>query len=379
MFRVFALSVLVLTVLAIDAHAEEPRLATFQETITVFVDQRHSDDITASVSLQTTSIQEFMIPPELDEKIRNTAGVVAVVITNEDQCVLGVQDEICIMINTKRMEGDSGIVEAQDRARMIGEALIDDVNAAFRLNTEFHSVFIHYDDVVHRELGTSGEVSGGGTVSAVYTAPMQNTDFMFNSISPIIIPKQIRDMGGFYDMAWALSRNENSKMTVSILPRGEASVMSLQVFERHLDIAREIKQVDPLEYFGTDQIKKSNYFSVGFFPLNSLIQVVILLSEDTEVHVKNTIEPVIKNGQRVPSDLTNAGWYFDSEDSMRVEAIYLFGETISANRQDLLISLGTETAVVPAIEADEIYILIAIGAVAAGAVVFYLKGAKRKP
>lgn len=377
MLKLFAVLAVLVSVHSIAAFAEDPRLATFQETITVFVDQTHSDDVTASVSLQTTSIQEFLIPPELDTKIRNSTGVVAVVITNEDQCILGVIDEICVMINTKRMEGDSGITATQDRSRAIGESLIEDINKAFGLNAEFHSVFIHYDDAVQREIGTTGEISGGGTVSAVYTAPMQKTEFMFNTISPIMIPKQIRDMGGFYDIALALSRNENSKMTVSIMPSGKASVMSLQVFERHLDVAKDLREVDPLQYFDVDQIRKSNYFSVGFFPLNSLVQVVILLNEDEEIRVKSTVEPVIKNDQRIPSEITKAGWFFDSVEDKKIEAIYMFGETLSADRQDLLISLGDDTPM-PEVEQGEIYILIGIGVVAAGAAAYYLKGVRKK-
>ena len=94
MRRIFVLVFLALAVTYVanaNAYAEQPRLATFHETATVLVDQKLSNNVTASISLQTTSLQEFQIPKELDAKIHNDTNVIAVIITNEDQCVLGVQ------------------------------------------------------------------------------------------------------------------------------------------------------------------------------------------------------------------------------------------------------------------------------------------------
>ncbi len=84
------------------AYAQEPRLATFQESAQVIIDQRLSNNVTASITLQSTSNQEIKIPSELDAKIRATERLTAVVITNEEQCVLGVTNQSCIMINIER-------------------------------------------------------------------------------------------------------------------------------------------------------------------------------------------------------------------------------------------------------------------------------------
>ncbi|MEM3143385.1 MAG: hypothetical protein QXW91_02000 [Candidatus Nitrosotenuis sp.] len=367
------------TVFGVQVHAQEARLATFHETVTILVDQRLSNNVTASVSLQTTSIQEFLIPPHLDAKIRETPGVVAVIVTNEDQCVLGVVDQICVMINTKRFDEDAGIQATQQRAIQIGNLLIDDINDALKLNAQFHSVFIHYDDSANRELGTAGEVSGSGIVSAVYTAPMQSTDFMFNTMSTILIPKQIRDFGGFYDVARNLSRDDDSRMTISVLPRDGISIMNLKVSKSYPRIASELVEIDPLKYLNTDKIKKSDYFSFGFFPLNSLVQVVALLKDDVEPHVKNIIEPTEINGQIVPSALTKSGWFFETDSKTKIEAIYLFGESFTAERPDLLISFDKSENITSSFTIDEVYIIIGIGVAAAGATAYYLKGIKRKP
>jgi hypothetical protein len=365
----------------IPAFAEEPRFATFHETATIFVDQKLSNNVTASVSLQTTSLHEFQIPPALDEKIRNMTDVVAVVITNENQCVLGVQDQICIMINVKRIEGEGGIKAAQEKARAAGDAVIEDVNSFFGFDAKFHSVFIHYDDKTNQALGTAGQVSGRGTVSAVYTAPYQSTDFMFNRISAPLIPSQIRNLGGFYDVAQTLSKDDSSTVTFTIIPQGPISIMQLKVSEKYSNEAKSITQVDPLKYLKVNQLKKSDYYKVGFFPLNSIVHVVILPDDESaKATADSMIGGIIQNNQTVPSDLETSGWFFESDSGKKIEAMYLFGKEFTADGSDLKITFGQESfpAVSGNIGLQEIAILIGIGAAAAGAVVFYLRGMKSK-
>jgi hypothetical protein len=359
------------------AFAQEPRFATLHEVATVIVDQKLSNNVTASVSLQTTSLQEFMLPKELDAKIRNNTDIIAVIITNENQCILGVQEQICVMINVKRAPGES-IESIQGKAQRIGDSLINDINAAFGLDAKFHSAFVHYDVRTNQLLETSGDVSGAGTVSAVYTTTTQKTDFMFDRVSSALIPRQIRSMGGFYDVAQQLAKDENSKMAFSILPSEQGTIMQLKVSKNYPRAARDLNEIDPLQFLEVDQIKKSDYFSVGFFPLNSLVHVVILPTDNaTKIHVASVIEPTVKNGQKIPSDITKNGWFFDPESGSRIDAMYLFGKSTSASHQDLVLTLG-EKKTAPQTGFDETLILIGIGGVAAAAAVFYLKGIRKK-
>lgn len=382
MYRVFILFLIITLPYTTTAFAEEPRFATYHEMASVIVDQKISNNVTASVSLQTTSTQEFQIPPELEAKIRNQTDVVAVIITNENQCVLGVSDRICVMINSKRVEGEGGIKAAQEKAKVIGDSLIGDINSAFSLQTKFHSVFIHYDDKANKALATSGEVSGAGTVSAVYVAQMESTDYMFNKISGTLIPKQIRGFGGFYDMAQNLAKDDASTMTFTILPKPQGLIMQLKVSEDYTHLARDLTEIRPQEFLKTEQIKKSEYFSGGFFPLNSLVHVVILPTDNsTKIRVDNVLEAVTTNGQRVPADLTKSGWFFNSESGDRTEAVYLFGDGNTANAQDLTVYLAeekTDKAGAPEMKLDETYVLIGIGGAAAAAAAFYLKGIRKR-
>jgi hypothetical protein len=380
-YRVFAMLGLVFVLgFTASIFAEEPRLATFHETATILVDQRISNNVTASVSLQTTSLHEFQIPPALDQKIRNSTDIVAVVITNENQCVLGVQDDICVLVNVKRQEGEGGIQAAQQKARQTGDAIIGDINEFFGLDTEFHSTFIHYDDKANRALETQGQVSGRGVVSAVYTASFQNTDFMFNRVSSALIPNQIRSMGGFYEIAQTLSKDDSSRMTFTILPKGPISVMQLKVSENYPGLAQSITTVEPLKYLKVNEIKKSDYYKVGFFPLNSIVQVVILpQDESAQAAAGSIIGATVKNNQTVPADLETSGWFFNSNSGKKIEAMYLFGKEFSADSSDLKITFGKESLSIPAnVGLQEIAILVGIGAAAAGAVVYYLKGIRAK-
>jgi hypothetical protein len=377
------LLIFVMAYSADNAFAEQARLATYHEIAQVIVDQKISNNVTASISLQTTSIKEFQIPPELDAKIRNNTDIVGIIITNENQCVLGIQDQICVMVNTKRESGQGGIIESQDKARKIGDMYIEDINNAFKLNTKFHSVFIHYDDSSNKALETSGQVSGAGTVSTVYTAQVQSTDYMFNKISAILIPTQIRSMGGFFDVAKELAKDDNSRMTFTILPREHDYIMQLKVSEKYPNTAKETTKIDTLKLFKVDEIKKSNYFAGGFFPLNSLIHVVVLPADDTvKVHTSaNVIDTIEKNNQTIPSDITKSGWFFNSISGSKIEAMYLFGNEFSAKRQDLIMTLGEKEnmigdASLP--DTTEIYILIGISIAAAGAAIYYLKGFRVK-
>jgi hypothetical protein len=380
-YRVFAMLGLVFVLgFTASIFAEEPRLATFHETATILVDQKISNNVTASVSLQTTSLHEFQIPPALDQKIRNSTDIVAVVITNENQCVLGVQDDICVLVNVKRQEGEVGIQAAQQKARQVGDSIIGDINEFFGLDTEFHSTFIHYDDKANRALETQGQVSGRGVVSAVYTASFQNTDFMFNRVSSALIPNQIRSMGGFYEIAQTLSKDDSSRMTFTILPKGPISVMQLKVSENYPGLAQSITTVEPLKYLKVNEIKKSDYYKVGFFPLNSIVQVVILpQDESAQAAADSIIGATVKNNQTVPADLETSGWFFNSNSGKKIEAMYLFGKEFSADSSDLKITFGKESLSIPAnVGLQEIAILVGIGAAAAGAVVYYLKGIRAK-
>ena len=369
------------------AYAQDPKFSTFQETAQLIIDPVNSKNITASITLQTTNNQEIRVPTELNEKIHNAPNILVVLVTNEEQCVLGVIDEACIMINISRDDIEGGIFAIQDTARVIGDSLIGDINEAFDTDATFHSTFIHSQAEVNIALETSGVVSGHGTVSAVYTMPKESTFSMYEKISTIFLPTEIREAGGFFDTAKKLSQNEKSAMTFTIIPTDEKSLYQLKLSLDYTDVPSSIENIDTLEYFQITELKKSEYFSDGFYPLNSLLQVVVFSQKPMQEIIinSNKIPYSVIDGEKIPQDLTINGWIFDG-DSNKLFAKYLFGTMTTATSNELELEISYEQKQSPekneiestTSELDEsLMFIIIIIIVAVGAAAFYLKGYKK--
>ncbi len=365
------------------AYSQEMSLATFQETAQVIIDKSISQNVTASIALQSTSIQEIKIPAELEQKIRENDRITAIVLTNQNQCILGVYDESCIIINVARDPADKDFSAIQNSTKKIAELFIDEVNQTFDTNAKFHSIFIQSNDELGRALETSGTISGRGTISAVYTMPMEDTESMYEKISALLLPKVIRESGGFYDIAKNLSKEEKSKMTFSIIPLENKSLLQLKLSIDYPNMASSVKEINPLEFLKADELKRSDYFSTGFYPLNSILQVVILSPESTNVSdVRGNIIPTqITDGEKIPKEITKEGWIFDPEQGKKIQGKYIFGERTSINKDELVFSLGGSELVAPknigtSFDESSIIVII-ITVVAIAAAVFYLKGYKK--
>ena len=364
-----------------DSFAQQPRLATFHETAQVVIDQKFQNQTSSSITVLSTSNQEIRVPIELDEKIRSMKNVTAVVITNEDKCVLGVIDKACVLINISKDGFAGGITEAQEKGKEIGNALINDINKAFNIDAEFHSVFIHVKDKLNKELNTTGIISGRGTVSAVYTFSKYDSSFLYEGLSAVLIPREIRDSGGFLDVAKKIAGEPMSSVTFSIIPKTGSSLYELQV-SRDQNITDKITTIDTLQFFGVEKLERSKYFSSGFFPLNSLVQVVVLSKEPMKIinHGSQIIPTIEKDGETYPSDLTKNGWLFDPDSGEQIVGKYLFGQTVDVTDRDLKFTIDNLSSQnTPGIPTDNsLYILIGIGIAAAVAIGWYLKNIKTK-
>ncbi|MFB5638318.1 MAG: hypothetical protein ACE5RF_07895, partial [Nitrosarchaeum sp.] len=110
-------------------YSQEMSLATFQETAQVLID-KNTQNVTASISLQSTSTQEIRIPPELEQRIREQDKITSIIFTNEDKCVLGVVNKSCIIINVERDPADKNFLAIQNSSKNIAKLFIDDINQA---------------------------------------------------------------------------------------------------------------------------------------------------------------------------------------------------------------------------------------------------------
>jgi hypothetical protein len=366
-----------------SAYSQEFDLSTFQESAQVLIDNRISQETITSITLLSSNIQEIEIPMEFEQKIRGDKRIQAIVVTNENNCVLGVVDQSCILINIERNPEDKGIRAIQDNSRITGDAYIDEINQILDTNAEFFQVFIHTAAETNQLLDTSGIISGTGTISAVYTMPMEDTHSMYEKISSMLISKQIRESGGFYNIARNLSTEENAKMSFTIIPTESKTLLQLRasVNEPIESISKKPEtQINPLEFFKIKNLDRSEYFSTGNYPLNSLFQIIILSNEDKTVsNVKGNIIPTIAiDGIEIPTEVTKNGWVFDPKNGTQIQGKYIFGEKTSIDENELKFSLSEKNMQTNEIELDESIIVVGIiTIISIGAAIFYLKGYKK--
>jgi hypothetical protein len=363
------------------AHSQEIGLATFQESAQIIIDKKINHESIASITLSSSNIQEIIIPVELEEKIRENQRIQAVVITNQNNCVLGVNDQSCIIINIERSPEDKGIFAIQDSTKEIADSYIDEVNEVFDTNAKFFQVYIHTNDETNQALDTSGIISGNGIISAIYTMPMEDTDSMYGKLSSMLLSKSIREGGGFYDTAKILSMKQNAKMSFSITPLESKSLLQLRI-SANAPITSQMEEVrpkiSPLEFFNIENINRSNYFSSGNYPLNSIFQIVIISNDETNVSdVKGDIILTQKiDGIEMPIEVTKKGWIFDPQKGETIQGKFIFGENTIINENEMKFELGGNNLQSKKLD-ESIVVVIIITIVSIGAAIFYLKGYKK--
>jgi hypothetical protein len=145
--------------------------------------------------------------------------------------------------------------------------------------------------------------------------------------------------------------------------------------------ATDLTKLTPLEFLGIDELKRSEYFSSGFYPLNSIFQIIILSDEPTSIsNIRGNIVPTqIIDDEKIPTEINKKGWIFDPEEGERIQGKYIFGQETSIFENDLIFSLeGDESTSPVETTVDEsiiILVIIIIGGI--GAAVFFLKGYKK--
>ena len=361
------------------AYAQEIELAAFHEIAQIKIDKNTSQNVTASIILQSTDIQDIKIPVELEQKIRENNKIQSIFVTNQEQCVLGVVDQSCILINVIRDPADKGINAVQNSTKEITGAYIDEINQVLGTDAKFHSIYIHTGDESNNILALSGE-SDKVVISGVYTMPMEDTNSIYEKISSTLISKSITDNGGFYNIAKNLSFEENAKVLFSVIPLDSESLLQIKLSVDYPNSAETISEVSPLDFLKTEKITRSGYFSSGFYPINSIIQIIILSPEDEEVsNINGNIVPTqIIDNEKIPTDISKEGWIFDPQEGQTIQGKYIFGNELSVSKEKLKFLLGDESIIQPKMEFDEsTIIVIIISIIAIAAAMFFLKGYKK--
>jgi len=289
-----------------------------------------------------------------------------------------VVDQSCILINVLRDTADKGILAITDSTKEIAESHIDEINQIFGTNAEFHSTYIYTENESEDILAISG-ASEGLIVAGVFTMPMEDTNSMYEKISSILSPKIING-GGFYNIAKNLSFEENTEILFSLVPLDSKSLLQIKLSIDYPNSAGAISEISPLDFLKTEKITRSDYFSSGFYPINSIIQIIILSSENEEIsNINGNIVPTqIIDNEKIPTDISKEGWIFDPQEGQIIQGKYIFGDEPSVSKEKLKFLLGDEPIIQPKTELDEsTIIVIIISVIAIAAAIFFLKGYKK--
>ncbi len=379
------------------AHAQQPELATYRETAHVLVDKVLQNETSAFVTLSTVSNLEMRVPTTVDDAIHNAQNVTAVSITNSPQCVFAstafyvngkaiTPGQSCVVITIL----DQSLIDThnfsyiENRSQAIGDSMIGKINSAFGISAQPFQVYVRPlpPHEVTATPGPSRAPDANASINVVYTFPYSKTSYLFDTLSSILLPDQIRGGGGFFDAAKQMATYNDSTTTFEILPQfNNTSLYQLQV-ARFYPLQNGSMTIKPLDLFGVSQLNRSSYFNVGFFPLNSLVEVSAVSHDTLAVtsHGGGLLPTEERNGQKVPTDLTQAGWIFDPDFGKQIFSVYLFGKTTSVDDNSLWLTLSPSSqppanntsAGSPTTASPDYSVYIIIGIVIAGGGAIYL-------
>jgi len=187
----------------------------------------------------------------------------------------------------------------------------------------------------------------------LYTTNRQTTDNLFNALSTLLISSDIRNAGGLYDHAEKLSKHHFADFTVQLVPLEQSALRSLHISltcssedpvlpecPGHFDDVFTSGEMNPLELLQVENINRSEIFADKFLPLNSIIHVLIY-SENLQV--KSVNSGIIEKLEHL-GDLQDNGWFFTSKSGGKIDGRYIFAAEPSASKNDLIFSIGDNTA-----------------------------------
>lgn len=360
----------------ISTYAQNTDNIPFHEIARIIVNATETPNAIASVTLQSTSIEDMTIDPELANRITTDERIAYIALDNKGTCVLGVNDESCILVSILRSGKWETIDEIQSGARKIGDSYIDSLNEMFDTRAEFHSVFIHYN-----EEARLAQASDRRIVSAVYTMPREDTASMFEKIGGIVLAPEIRRGGGFYDVARYILATENPHMLFSITPIAGSHLIQMRITAE--SPVTDIHNIDPIALLSADTIERSEMFAQGSNPLGSIIQVVVISPD--EQNIVSSESPILPtrmiDGEQVPLSVNMPGWVFDLAAGNIIKAKYIFGTNNLVEDSDLVFTLkttgSTQTPIQPmpafSIPVEIVVMVLAIIAGAITAIWFLLR------
>jgi hypothetical protein len=132
-----------------------------------------------------------------------------------------------------------------------------------------------------------------------------------------------------------LEKNALRSLHISLTCSGEDPV--LPSCPANFDKLFASGEINPLELLQVENINRSEIFMDEFLPLNSIIHVILFSDEDLQV---NSINSGIIEKLEHLGDLQDNGWFFTSKSGNKIDGRYIFATEPSANKNDLIFSIG---------------------------------------
>ena len=342
----------------------EPGQHSLKEFLQIIIDQREFKN-RISVGIISSSSNDIQLPNNI-EAISSNPKIYSMKITNEFACAPTQIEKACVIIEVEREGLGNNIAELKKTSREIADKIWYDQKGEYAgaiiFAPEFYSVTLQpkgglsADEI--KRLGDKGLVA-----KVVYTIHRQPTNQLFNALSNTLLSADIRNSGGFYNIAEKLSENYFSEFEVVITPLENNMLRELHISllcsneiqelvncerlyselipgaqEGSIDEQIARGDISPLDFIQVENISRSKIFSDEFLPLNSVIQVLILSEEDLQV--KSVNSNVIENLKGI-GDIQENGWFFISQTGQKIDARYIFGQESSVSKNDLAFSIGS--------------------------------------
>ena len=323
---------------------------SLKEHLQIIIDQREFKN-RISVVLISENKADIQLPDNI-EAISSNPNIFSMTITNEFACAPTQIDKACVIIEVEREGLGNELVEMRKNAREIADKIVADGVILF--NPEFYSILIK---------PKAGLGEKGAIVEVVYTIHRQPTSKLFTALSATLLSADIRNSGGFYNIAENLAGNYFSEFEVVLTPLENGMLRELHISLLCSNEIRELVNcerlyseltpgaqegsideqiargdISPLDFIQVENISRSKIFSDEFLPLNSVIQVLILSEE--ELQVKSVNSNVIENLRQL-GDVQDNGWFFISKAGQKIDARYIFGPDSSVSKNDLTFSIGS--------------------------------------
>jgi len=318
-----------------------PGIHSFQEQFQIIIDQANSKS-RISIGVLSTHPNDIMFPDYI-EAISSNPRILSFTLTNQFACSPNHIERGCVIIEIAREGLGDNLEEIKKNSREIADKIVGDGVIVF--GVEFDSVTLQPKTSFDGKKMIVSKVS--------YTTNKQTTENLFDALSTLLISSDIRTAGGFYDHAEKLSKHYFADFNVQFVPLEQSVLRSLHISltcssedpvlpecPGNFDDVFTSGEINPIELLQVENINRSEIFADEFLPLNSIIHV--LMYSDEDLQVKSVNSDIIEKLEHL-GDLQDNGWFFTSASGKKIDGRYIFATEPSANKNDLIFSVGDNT------------------------------------